>query len=300
MTRSSGFGPRPARARGLAAIGLWLAATAATAGGHQAALARGDAAWAERAAERRGARADPGSIGRAVTAYEEAVVAAPDSIAARERLLRALFFQGRFAAGEAEAGEIYLAARELAEEGLARLAAELGRREPFDRGDAGEIATALGGRPEAAALFFWAAAHWGLWGERGGVMAALRQGVARKVARYAELARRIDERYEAAGGHRILGRLHSEAPRVPLVTGWVDRGLAVAALERAVEIAPEEPLNRLYLAEALLRFRPRRRAEALALLEILAGEEARPDRPLEDGHTLSEARRLLDRARARE
>ena len=33
-----------------------------------------------------------------------------------------------------------------------------------------------------------------------------------------------------AAGHRVLGRLHTLAPKVPFFTGWVDRDKAVAEL----------------------------------------------------------------------
>ncbi|MFQ5349408.1 MAG: hypothetical protein ACE5EG_03070, partial [Thermoanaerobaculia bacterium] len=142
-----------------------------------------------------------------------------------------------------------------------------------------------------------AAAHWGLWGETSGAFTAARQGVARKVRDHATVAVLIDERYDGGGGHRILGRLHTEAPRIPLVTGWVDRDLAVTSLERAAALAPTEPLNRLYLADALRRFRPQRRGEAMALIEALIAGLPRPSFALEDETTLAEARRLLEQLR---
>ena len=42
---------------------------------------------------------------------------------------------------------------------------------------------------------------------------------------------------------------------IPFVTGWVDRDTAVAELERAHELAPDDLLTRVYLAEALLDLR---------------------------------------------
>jgi hypothetical protein len=170
---------------------------------------RGDTAWERRTQGSRGNRADTGPIGEAVAAYERALEASPRSIAVRERLLRALYFQARFATeDDAASRAIYSRGRELAEEGIARLAADLGLAAPLDLRSPEKTATTVATRPESAALFFWAAGHWGLWAEMSGAFAAARQGVAGKVRDYAATTLLIDERYENAGGHRILGRLH--------------------------------------------------------------------------------------------
>ena len=64
----------------------------------------------------------------------------------------------------------------------------------------------------------------------------------------------------------------------------------------ALTLAPDEPLNRLYLADALLRFEPRRRQEALAMIESLIAKLSRPDLTLQDRRTLADARQILARA----
>ncbi len=269
----------------------WAAAGDDDRGRVEEALARGDEAWERRAEGRHGLEADPAPIAAAVAAYEQAVAATPESATALERLLRALYFQAQFAAGAAAGREeLHRRARDLAEDGLDRLCSGLGDRQrlPPER-----IAAAVRERAGAAALFFWAAAHWGLWGEETGRLAAARQGVARRVRDYATTVTLIDEHWEQAGGHRILGRLHTEAPRIPLVTGWVDRDLAVEALERAAALAADEPLNRLYLADALLRFRPGRRAEALSILEALVASPPRSGHLLEDERARRDAHELL-------
>jgi tetratricopeptide (TPR) repeat protein len=296
---SAPLGPATAPFRRAAILGITtLLASGALAEPPESLVARGNDAWARRAEGSRDGRAAISPIGQALSAYEAALESSPDTIAIRERLLRALYFQGQFATDPGPTRRaIFQRGRDLAEEGVARLAAEIGLDSPFDLRPPDRVAAALADHPESVALYFWAAAHWGLWGETSGAFAAARQGVAHKVRDYAEIVTRIDERYETGGGHRILGRLYTEAPRIPLITGWVDRELALASLERAMALAPGEPLNRLYMADALLRFRPKREDEAIALLEALATGQPRADSILEDEHTLSEARRLLDEAR---
>ncbi|MEE8277226.1 MAG: hypothetical protein V3R89_00680, partial [Thermoanaerobaculia bacterium] len=78
-------------------------------------------------------------------------------------------------------------------------------------------------------------------------------------------------------------------------TGWIDRDLAVSELQRAVELAPEDLLSRLYLAEALLDHHRQRRGEALELLRDLVRRQPNPDFVVEEEKTLEDARDLLAR-----
>ena len=110
-----------------------------------------------------------------------------------------------------------------------------------------------------------------------------------KVRDWGETLVALDDRYEGAGGHRVLDRLHSEAPKVPFITGWVDRDRAVSELRKATAMAPDELSNPLYLAEALLEHEPAKKAEALALLRQVAAAKPRPGSLLEDLSTSAAA-----------
>lgn len=77
----------------------------------------------------------------------------------------------------------------------------------------------------------------------------------------------LDERFDYAGPERNLGLLYYEAPAIGSVGS---RSKARKHLERAVELAPDYPENRLNLAEAYLKWRDKpplkRELEALAKL----------------------------------
>jgi hypothetical protein len=103
----------------------------------------------------------------------------------------------------------------------------------------------------------------------------------------------LDERLEQGGGHRVLGRLHARAPKIPLFTGWVDREKAVAQLSRAMDVGPASLHNALFLAQALLEHFPERKSEALVLLRGVVARPARPEAMLEDAQAIEEARNLL-------
>ncbi len=281
------------RVLGSLALLTLVAAVPADAGVGEA-IARGDSAWSRRAQSQDGARASAEAIGESAAAYEEAMAADPENLAARWKLLRTLYFQGEYLTPDRDAKlAIYVRGRELADESRQLLARKAGADAKIEKQKPQSIAAAVGEIEEAAELYFWSAAHWGLWGRHRGKIAAARQGVAGKIRDFSEVVILLDETVENAGGHRILGRLHSEAPKLPFFTGWIDRKKAVTELERAVELAPDDLLSRLYLAEALLEYDKTRRDEALELLADLVTRQPDPDYLVEGHQVLRDARLLL-------
>ncbi len=259
-------------------------------------IATGDAAWARRAEGRQGDRALPGPIDEAVAAYERAVREQPERLEGTWKLLRALHYRGEYATAAREGKQqVFARGKEAAEAGLDRLARRVGGREKLDAMAPAQAAKAVSSLPEAKPLYLWAAVHWGLWGDVFGRMAAARQGVGDRVRRYSEILIALDERYEDAGGHRILGRLHALAPKVPFVTGWVDRDQAIAHLRRAVALGPDNLDNHLFLAEAFLEHQPARSAEAREILRRLLARRPASELVVEQERTLVNARVLLDR-----
>lgn len=262
------------------------------------ALARGREAYERRAEGHRGARARTEPIDEAITHFRHALDRDPEDRTARWMLLRALYFKAEYALEDDDAKlQVFENAIDIADEGRERLLAQVGLVDDSESLAPATVAEALRGEPGAAEIYFWSAAHWGLWGRYRGKLAAARQGVATRVRDYAEITSRLDENLEEAGGHRILGRLHTEAPKLPFVTGWVDRDEAVRHLERAAELDPEALLTKLFLAEALLEFRLQRRQEALELLESVARSSADPAMIVEETKTIDDARALLESIR---
>jgi tetratricopeptide (TPR) repeat protein len=257
-------------------------------------LAAGDAAWARRADGHQGGRAAAGPIDEAIAAYERAVKEQPSRLEAQWKLLRALFFKGEHVAQSREDKQrVFGHGKDVAEAAVDRLAQKAGGRAKLDALSPAQAAKALAGTPEATPIVLWAGVHWGLWGDNFGRIAAARQGVGDKIRRYAEIGIALDERYDEAAGHRLLGRLHDQAPKVPFFTGWVDRGKAVAELRRAVALAPDNDLNQLYLAEALLDHQSAKAGEAREILRKLIAKPPSPARLVEDEKAIADARALL-------
>ena len=261
-------------------------------------IAVGDAAWARRAEGHQGDRAQPGPVNEAVAAYERAVKEQPDRLEGYWKLLKALHYKGDFAVpaalGKEGKQQAFARGKEVAEAALDRLARKTaGSREKLDAMTPAQAAKAVSAVPEAKPLYLWAAVHWGLWGDVFGRMAAARQGVGDKVRRYSETLVALDERYEDAGGHRVLGRLHTLAPKVPFVTGWVDHDKAVTELRKAVAFGPDNFDNHAFLAEALFEFQPAKAAEARDILRRLIARQPSPGLVVEQERSLADARALL-------
>lgn len=91
--------------------------------------------------------------------------------------------------------------------------------------------------------------------------------IVEEMEREFKMARALDERLDHAGPDRNLGLLYLEAPGIGSVG---NRNRARLHLERAVELSPEYPENRLNLAEAFLQWREYARARReLSLLDEL-------------------------------
>lgn len=264
------------------------------------ALARGDGAWLRRAEGAQGGSAAAGPIAEAVAAYEDALAAAPEDLEVRARLLRALWFQGEYATPDpAGKQRVFARGKTVSEQGLDQIAAAARKtRSAIDEGAAAAVAEAVRPIPGAAPLFFWSAVHWGLWGDAFGKLAAARQGVAGKIRDRCAVVLLLDERLENGGGHRVLGRLHAVAPRVPFFTGWIDRRTAIAELRRALGLGPDDPLNQRYLAEALLEHGDAAgKAEARAMLQAIVDRPLGQEDLVEWRAAQGVARRLLAAAR---
>jgi hypothetical protein len=259
----------------------------------RARMAQGDAAWTRRAEGYRGELAEPGPIAAAVTAYEAALRLDPASLEVAYKLQQALWFQGEYATADAAVRRrLYARGRDVGERALDVLARRVGGRRRMDGLSVAEVARALRGERWAAPLFLTAACHWGLWAGTGGPMAAVREGALGKARRYTLVSLALDGRFLDGAGYRMLGMLNIRTPRVPLLSGWVDRDAGVAALRRAVDLFPHEPINRLFLAEAMVAVRAGD-PEARALLHGLVNLEPRPQWLVEDVTTRRRAGELL-------
>jgi tetratricopeptide (TPR) repeat protein len=251
-------------------------------------VALGDAHYGRRAEGAVGALAQPGEVDQAIDSYRSALTADPGSNLVRARLIRAIFFRTSFCIAPNDVRRRLLReARDVADEGLRRLDVDLGGLK------GGARLEALRRVDHAVALHFWAAVAWGQWGLAHGKIAAVRQGVARRVRDLGQTVVDLDPAYEQGGGYRILGRLHDQCPRIPFLTGWVSHGRSLQYLRQALAVDPGSTVDQVFLAEAILAHDRARRAEAMRLLEACARAVPRPGLQVEDAFYIERARKLL-------
>jgi tetratricopeptide (TPR) repeat protein len=256
-------------------------------------VVQGDAHYARRESGHVGDRADSREILEAIAAYDTAAQA-PDNAEARWKLARALYFRGAYTGlvGDSRRA-VFERARTASEEGIAILARRARVPGGFVELPPAKIAETVREDPDAAPIFFWAAVAWGEWSLSVGKLAAVKKGAATKIRDIASVVIALDPEFEEGGGHRILGRLHDQAPKVPVLTWWVSRGQALANLRRAVSIAPKNLVNLHFLAEALARGNAAERAEAIEIEQRVAEAGPSPGRLVEELHIQEEAKRRL-------
>lgn len=249
----------------------------ATSGVAHAQIETGDRAWALRAEALVERLATPTRIEEAIRHYRAALEADPLSLEASWKLLRALHYAIDFT---------NLEDQEKDARGVEAIELASASTEGLDGGG--------GTDSDRARLFFWSAIAWGTRAQRVGLLTIVREGAAGRMHDYAEQSLALDASVDRGGALRLLSRLHATLPRVPFVSGWVDRDRALPLAERAHALDAAHPGNRLILALALLDQAPDRMSEARELLASVASVEARSELLVEDLAIREQARKQLE------
>ena len=267
------------------------------------AVARGDRAYASRGELNNGrGRADPSRIVTAIAAYEEALAVDPTNLAVRWKTMASLYFAGDFTASSEEiAHDFYERGRALGETGIAQVRERLELSQKLSELTAEEIRAAVPSEltHDVGQLYFWAAIDWGAWARTEGFLKIVTEGVAGKLRGYAKVSLALDPGIYRGGNQRLLAHMHANLPRVPFVSGWVDREKAVGFADQAIAVKADDVGNRAILGLVLLDAAPGRRSEGLAILEEVLVSQPRAELVVEDQATLEMARERLDEERSR-
>ncbi len=257
-------------------------------GSPAAVLAEADRHYAARDAGRTGARANPREISEAISLYERA---AGEGAEAHWKLARALYFLGSYTGLDQNAQRaVFERARRAGEEAVRSVGARRGSADPRKLEPA-QAADLFRKDPDGPAALFWTAVAWGQWSLASGKMEAARKGAARRIRDDCLTLIALDPAFEEGGGYRILGRVHDQAPKIPLLTGWVSRAEGLRLLRLAVAQAPRNFVNRHFLAEALARSGAF--AEAIKIEEELTSDQPGAEHLVEELGIQEEARKNL-------
>lgn len=109
--------------------------------------------------------------------------------------------------------------------------------------DAGLVAIKL--NPESAEAYFWTAINMVLYSETEGKLETLFS--LHNVCKYLEKSIEIDPSYAYGGAYRVLGKINENLPR--LLGG--SKKKAIRFYRKAIEIAPDEPVNYIFAARLM-------------------------------------------------
>lgn len=239
-------------------------------------MAAGDRAWSLRAAQVEGDRADPKNVEIAIDEYRSTLSESPQSLEARWKLLRALQYAVDFTSVSEEKQNAYVDEAV----SVAQTQDEVSQN-------------ATGTQADQARVLFWSSIAWGMRAQRVGLLTIVRQGVAKRMQQDAEQSLKLDPAVDQGGALRLLSRLNATLPKVPFVSGWVDRKKVLPLAERAYQLDPAHPGNQLILALALIDRAPDRQQEAETLLEKVADLTPRTEFYVEDLQIRQQARDSL-------
>ncbi len=271
--------------------------TIALAEGSDNAEQRGDAAWQDRTKDfAETGRLYAVAIEVAVSSYEQALAEDHLDLGLHFKLMDALYYKGFFLSEKKKAKKrVVDRSMEVSESALDILYAVTGGEKQLKGMSVEEQAALFAEIPDAANVQFWAAVNWGLWITAHGNISAARKNGAAKLRDHANLVILLDDQIWYGGGYRLLGRLYTKAPIVPIYSHWVDREEGMELLRSANAISAKDPRNPLFLAEGILKFESENEDEAIALLAELSQRSPGPERPAEDTYYIAEARRLLEK-----
>ncbi|MDZ7680751.1 MAG: tetratricopeptide repeat protein [Fodinibius sp.] len=234
----------------------------------QNAFQRGQQFYEQRAAEADSFRANPANINKAIDAFQTAIEQDINTPEAAAYLLQSYYFKAMYTGQSTdEQKRIYDTGFTKGEKFMERF-------------------------PNSVPIKFWYGANIGRWADVHGFVQAATNGIAQKLRRVCKKIIDLDPQYQGGGGYRILAQVHFHSPNIPLVMGWPSDDRALELIEKAMDIAPDHPTNRMLYAEILLEFdRPEQAKEHL---QYILDMELRPTHTVEDKYVKHRSRQMLN------
>lgn len=229
---------------------------------------RGERFYHQRDANANSFKANPTNINRAIDLFESALDQniKPEESAAY--LLRSYYFKGMFTGlSEDQQKDVYEKGRNLGEKMIDRY-------------------------PDSVPIKFWYAANIGRWADVHSFARAATSGISKKLRRICKDIIDTNPKYQDGGGYRILAQVHFYSPNIPIVMSWPSKDKALELVEKALEIAPENPTNKMLYANILLEFD--RKEKAKELLHEIRRMTPRDSHKVEDHYVQYRSQKLFE------
>lgn len=193
-------------------------------------------------------REKAGMIDKAIETYQQ-VLALDDSLAAAYwKIARAYYWKGTQEKSDSKAANEFREGIEFAKLGVAA-------------------------DPKSVGPHFWLAVSYGKFGEAKGIMQSLH--LIDPLMKEAKKALALDASYEDGGPDRVLCRVYIKIPGFK--GGSVDK--ALEHCKKAVKLGPNEQMNHLFMAEALIEKGDKAKAKEhlQKVLDLPLGKELAPE-----------------------
>ncbi len=224
-----------------------------------------DKLWEDYEGENRGK-----NLEKAIELYESELKKSPNSVEASWKLMKALYFLGtNFTDSNRKKQEIFEKAISIGEK--------------IYKTKEGKL---------SAEVNLWMGINWGRWGETFGILESARKGVADKIRKYAEESIKINPKLDDGAAYKLLGRLHHKAPKIPLILSWPSKKKAIEYLEKAIEIAPNDIVSKMFLAEVL--HDEGKKSKAIEMIKEIINNPPQKPTPEDEGN-LKRCKKLLDK-----
>ncbi len=146
--------------------------------------------------------------------------------------------------------------------------------------------------PKSAALRYWYLTCLGKWAEVYGIFNAAKEGVSDLMKEYSEVIIELNPELENGGGYFMLGAVHYKSPYIPFILSWPDNNDAISWLQKAVNTGEAKPVQKNYLARALLKNDDNEKA--IQLLKEVIATPPDPKFLVEERFEIEEAKKLLN------
>ncbi|MDZ7658341.1 tetratricopeptide repeat protein [Fodinibius sp.] len=251
----------------LISCGLFLAISFTDTMG-QSTFDRGKKFYQQRDANADSFKADPTNINRAIDLFKSALEQGINPEESAAYLLRSYYFKAMFTGlSEDQQKDIYEKGRNLGEKMIERY-------------------------PNSVPIKFWYAANIGRWADVHSFARAATSGISKQLRGICKDIIEKDPGYQDGGGYRILAQVHFYSPNIPILMSWPSKDKALELVQEALEIAPENPTNKMLYANILLEFD--RDEEAKKLLHQIRRMTPRSSHKVEDRYLQYRSQKLYD------